>query len=333
MKPRWQFVLVLCLAVGISSAVSHFAVGWLKIKAGWGGYKYYGPADSKVAGILYSSSPGYDGIDWNVVAEMIGGGIESWATPGSSPSEWEKVPKSEPNVKYTFIAVSAHDLNEYFLCDFRADIVPFERTLRDLRQSGADWQFSKRMLSQYPVMLVRKLFPTVGRSDGVMVGIRAKLLKLIGQSVDAGAAPKFGGTAKSDIQERVSDWDEARTQRRLVLLRAACQGKQSFDGPKSLAFLRLLHRAERHSEVILVVVPQPPIYRDALLPPAAMRQFDDELSQLQRECRQLHVVRLDRLPTLDHNELFYDDVHLNMYGQQIATAAFQARLRQVAREQ
>jgi len=166
-----------------------------------------------------------------------------------------------------------------------------------------------------------------------MVGIRAKLLKLIGQSVDAGAAPKFGGTAKSDIQERVSDWDEARTQRRLVLLRAACPGKQSFDGPKSLAFLRLLHRAERHSEVILVVVPQPPIYRDALLPPAAMRQFDDELSQLQRECRQLHVVRLDRLPTLDHNELFYDDVHLNMYGQQIATAAFQARLRQVAREQ
>ena len=171
-------MLVLCLVVGICSTVSHLTVGWLKIKAGWGGYKYYGPAGLKVAGILYSSSPGYDGIDWNLVAEAIGGGIESWATAGSSPSEWEEFPKSEPKVKYTFIAVSAHDLNEYFLSDFRADIVPFNRTLRDLRQCGADWQFSKRMLSQYPAMLVRKLFPTVGRSDGVMVGIRAKLLEV-----------------------------------------------------------------------------------------------------------------------------------------------------------
>ena len=330
MKRKWQFVLVLCVAVGISSAVSHFAVGWLKIKAGWGGYKYYGPADSKVAGILYSSSPGYDGIDWNVVAEMIGGGIESWATPGSSPSEWEEVPKSEPNVKYTFIAVSAHDLNEYFLCDFRADIVPFNRTLGDLRQCGADWQFSKRMFSQYPVMLVRKLFPTVGRSDGVMVGIRAKLLKLVGQSVDAGAAPKFGGSAKSDIQERVSDWTEDRVQRRLLLLRAACQEKQSFDGPKGLALVRLLQRADEHSEVVLVVVPQPPIYRNALLPPAARQQFEEELAQVKGQCPQVHVVRLDRLPALDHNDLYYDDVHLNMYGQQIATAALQARLGRVA---
>jgi hypothetical protein len=325
-------VLVLCLVVGICSTVSHLTVGWLKIKAGWGGYKYYGPAGSKVAGILYSSSPGYDGIDWNLVAEAIGGGIESWATAGSSPSEWEEIPGSDPSIKYTFIAVSAHDLNEYFQSDFRAEIVPFNRTLRDLRQCGADWQFSKRMLSQYPAMLVRKLFPTVGRSDGVMVGIRAKLLKLVGQSMDAGTAPKFGGTAKSDIRERVSDWTEARVQRRRLLLRAACQEKQSFAGPKRLALLRLLQRAEEHSKVILVVIPQPPIYRTAVFPPAAMQEFDEELAQVKREYPQLHVVRLDRLPALDHNDLYYDDLHLNMYGQQIATAAFQARLMQLAQQ-
>ena len=61
-----------------------------------------------------------------------------------------------------------------------------------------------------------------------------------------------------------------------------------------------------------------------------MQEFDEELAQMKREYPQLHVVHLDRLPALDHNELYYDDLHLNMYGQQIATAAFQARLGRVA---
>ena len=170
--------------------------------------------------VLHGSSLAYDGLDWVRISERMGGAVESWAVAGSSPAEWEVMHGRSPAVSRAFIVVSPYDLNEYWLCDFRADIVPLGRTIRDLRESDLDWQQCKRILSQYPRMFVRKLFPSVGRSDGIMVGVRSKLLKLMGRSpvVDAGEAPKFGASGKSVVKDRVSDWSEARLQRRLALL-------------------------------------------------------------------------------------------------------------------
>jgi hypothetical protein len=328
-RRRLRLLLILAASVAICTLASHLAVGWLRIKAGnWGGYKHYGPTEKGALGILHCSSPGYDGIDWDQIGEALGGTLESWATPGSSPAEWELMHGRSSHVGRTFIAITAYDLNEYFLCDFRAEIVPFESAIRDLWQCGADWQFSRRILNQYPVMLIRKLFPTVGRSDGVMVGIRARLQNLLGQNVAAGDAPKFAATGRSIITEKVSDWTPARLQRRLWLMSAACQGQQSFTGPKGMALRRLLRRAQTQGEVVLVVLPLPPVYRRALMPPAAVQEFERALADLQRLSQRVQVIRLDQLPALDDNEFYYDLVHINMFGQEIATETLLSRIKE-----
>ena len=283
----------------------------------------------KPPAILHGSSLAYDGLDWARISEGLDGAIESWATAGSSPAEWEMLHGRSPDATCAFIVVSPYDLNEFFLCDFRADIVPLGRTIRDLRKSDLDWQQDKRILSQYPRLFARKLFPTIGRSDGIMVGIRAKFQRLTGMSfaTDAGDAPKFGGTGKSEVKERISDWSDARSQRRLALLRVACQDKQSFNGPKKLALVRLLQRAETQGQAVLVVMPVPPLYHHEFLTSAVMREFEEALADVQQLCPQVKVIRLDQLPGLNKNDLFYDTVHLNMFGQQIATDALVSHLK------
>jgi len=328
MTPRLKVLLILCAAVAIASAASHVAIRWLKINVEYSGYHHYGRKDQKALTILHGSSLAYDGLDWDQISKAIGGAIESWATPGSSPTEWEIQHRRSPAVTCAFIVVSPYDLNEHFLCDFRADIVPLGQTIRDLRHCGADRLLSKDVLSQYPLMAVRKLFPTSGRSDGVMTGIRAEVQKLAGgsSSIDASDAPKFGSTGKSEVKEKLSDWSSARLQRRLVLLRAACQGKHSYDGLKKLALTRLLQQAGQQGQVLLVVMPVSPIYRKEFLSPRVMREFEMELSELRQRNPQVRPVRLDRLPVLEDNNMFSDLVHLNVYGQQIATAALLSEL-------
>jgi hypothetical protein len=238
-----------------------------------------------------------------------------------------------PEASGAFIVVSPYDLNEHWLCDFRADVVPLSQTCRDLRQAGVEWPLAKRTLSQYPRMYLRKLFPTVGRSDGVMVGIRAKLRQYASGSARARVteAPKFGGTATSKISERLSDWSEARRLRRLALMRATCQGKHSFTGPKKLALVRLAREAEAEAEargeLVFVVMPVSPLYQANLLNPALTGDFEEALADLRRQFPQAKMVRLDRIAALGSDDLFSDLVHLNMYGQRIATAALLSELK------
>jgi hypothetical protein len=162
-----------------------------------------------------------------------------------------------------------------------------------------------------------------------MVGIRAKLQHLAAgpTSMGAGDGPKFGSTSTSGIKERVSDWDSARLQRRLISMRAACQGKHTFNGPNKMALERLLERAGHQGEVMMVVMPVSPIYHKEFLTPRVMEDFEEELADLQLRVPQTKLVRLDHLPALEDNSMFYDFVHLNMYGQQIATAAFLNQLK------
>jgi len=129
---------------------------------------------------LEGSSLTIDGVDWKLVSEKLGFGIEIWGVAGSSPSEWEVLHRRSIRSKWTFIGVSPYDLNEHFFCDFRADIVPIVETIRDLWEVKSEWAFRRRVLRQYPLMLVRKAFPTAGRSDGVMSGVRDKLKSMLG---------------------------------------------------------------------------------------------------------------------------------------------------------
>jgi hypothetical protein len=318
---KTQLVLVLLTVVLLCSFVSHVAVRRFQIYADYSVPQPYGGGDNKGPIILDGSSLAYSGIDWNEVSARMGSSITSWATAGSSPAEWEIQNRRSPNTTCAFVVISAYDLNEYWLCDFRADIVPFSQTVSDLRHSGVGWSFSKRILSQYPVMLVRKIFPTVGRSDGVMTGIR----DMVKSWLDGGAAqPDSEATAFTTgpeaATEKLSEWPEGRLQRRLVLMKEKCQGKHAFNGPKELALIRLLEQASRQGTVKLIVVPVSPIYQKEFLDAKTMGAFEQTISDIETRFPQAQVIRLDHLPSLDDDSLFKDLVHLNANGQRIATA-------------
>jgi hypothetical protein len=319
-----QLTFILVVVVAFCSAVSHLAIYWLKIRALPVGYHHYGLKGERADTVLFGSSLAYDGLDWWRISKAQGEAIESWATAGSSPTEWEVHQKRSLNASRTVVVVSAYDLNEYWLCDFRADIVPLRVTFQDLWQCGVDWQFRKRILSQYVTMFVRKVFPTVGRSDGVMTGVREKLEQIVGGAAhtEEGEGPKFGAYDNTQSKDKVTDWSPGHLLRRLALMRTACQGKHSFSGPKKLALERLLQQGGRQGEVTLVVMPVSPIYRKEFLSPRVLREFEGELDEMQQRCPQTRLIRLDQIPALQDNNMFRDFVHLNIFGDQIATAVF-----------
>ena len=236
-----------------------------------------------------------------------------------------------PEAQLTLLVVSVYDLNEQFLCDFHADVVPFVQTANDLRLSRADWHFSKRVLSQYPLKYIRILFPTVGRSDGVMWGTRDKLAYAFGLA--GGAASEARPTlavgkvlrTEESKNDTIKDWKPARRLRRLATMRAACQGQHRFDGPKNLAFSRMLHQAKERGRVVVVVLPVSPPYTKEFVTPPVSDAFQKALTDAARTCPQARWVRLDRLPDLNSNDYFWDLVHMNANGQQIATEALIAQ--------
>lgn len=330
---RYQLAIILCLAVIIAAVCSHLIVFYLKISTAPGKYQNYGAIDRVATVRLYGSSVAYSAIDWSKISEILGNPIESWASLGQTPSEWEYAPPPSKGVNRIFIAISPVDMNEHALSDFRVDYVPLTQTIMDLWQVKADWPFSKRVLSQYPTRALRTFFPTVGRSDGVMTGIRDELKRLVaveGQS-EPDEAFRFKMKGDSGLEEKVSDWSPGRIQRRLALTRAACQGKHSFNGLKKLALNRLIQRVNQKGKVTLIVLPVSPIYQKEFLTVKVRQAFEMELSDLQRTWPQAKLIRLDKLLPLQSNAMYWDFVHANRCGQEIATANFLKRLRKVER--
>ncbi len=326
-SPGSQLALIICAVLVISSASSHLAVRWLKIKWSPKIYQVFGPQTGKPVAEIFASSTGLDGLNWSRIGETLGNKIENWGIAASSPSEWEINQRGTSRTR-TFIAVSAFDLNEYFLCDFRAEIVPLPAAIQDLWEHRTDWSLSKRILNQYPMALVRIFFPTAGRSDGVMVGIRRELQILLKYPIgaDAADAPTLGDTQAPVKEEKVSDWTPAHVQRRMLALRSQCQGRHTFDGPKKRSLLRMIQRAHETGTVTIVVMPMSPIYQNEFLTPAVRRDFEKTLDDIQRACSPPPLVRLDHVPLLNNNDCFYDFIHLNIHGQQIATSALLEQL-------
>ena len=321
---RWrELALMLCLALVVTSFASHLMVRWLRIRASWGDYRLYGAPGGKGPIPVHGSSVAFAGIDWREVSEALGSPIERWGVPGSTPSEWEQMQLRSAGASRSVIVVSAADLNEYELSDFRADVVPLTQTIRELWQLGADWAFSKRVLSQYPIRAVRVFFPTVGRSDGVMTGVRDNLMRLAGRAAlgDGPEAVGFEPQGAVTQEERVSDWPPGRLQRRVFLMRAGFQNRLGFNGLKKAAMTRILQRAHAQGEVVLVVLPVAPVYQQEFLSPTVKQDFERELLDLQRLWPRSRWIRIDELPALQDNRLFGDLVHLNRDGQVIATRA------------
>ena len=138
MKPK-RVVLLLFICIAIAALGSHLVASFLKIRIGAVGYKLLADGSQKPFALAEGSSLMLDGLSWKRISKAFGQGIENWFVAGSSPSEWELLQGRASNTRLTFIVVSAYDLNEHFLCDYRAGVVPLNQSIKDLWQSGADW--------------------------------------------------------------------------------------------------------------------------------------------------------------------------------------------------
>jgi hypothetical protein len=278
MNARGRLAMVMGAALLLASAGTYLLVSGLGIPTGAGmGHKRFGRADGLPQGLIAGSSLTCDGVNWSEVASLLGIAIESWAVPGSSPAEWEQLQRRSPQGRTTFVGVSLYDLNEVWLGDSRAEIVPLGQTLTDLRQSGADLAFAKRLASSYPRAFVRTIFPTAGRSDHVIFGLCDKagtLLSAEGKAPDGSAKLRLAADYTSE--DRISDWPKDRLLRRLTSMRTL-QGKPWFFGPKILALRRLLQRAYYQGAVVAIVLAVSPPCISGLLSQPDIQLFEASL--------------------------------------------------------
>lgn len=325
-------MIIISVVVAITAIISRSITASLGIETTPSGYWVTGPGAGRASVFLAGSSLAGDGLAWKEISDVLNLRIEGWGVAGSSPSEWERFQHLATQAKVTVLVVSSYDLNEYFLSDFRAEVVPLGQTIKDLRQSRADWPYSKRLLSLYPLTYLRMLYPTAGRSDGVMVGVRENLRKLVRAvfplESEAGPTLSFNETASTQEykKEKISSWSSGRMLRRLASLRSACQGKHAFNGPKRLAFLRMLRQAQEQGRAVVVVLPVSPLYTKEFLTPEVKREFEEALTEAQHSVPKARWVHLDQLNELNSNEYFWDLVHMNSYGQKVATEAFLGQL-------
>jgi len=166
-----------------------------------------------------------------------------------------------------------------------------------------------------------------------MVGFREKLKNLLAAvfPFQSEAGPTLTLNESTSTQEykkeKISLWDPGRTLRRLASLRSSCQGIHMYNGPKGLAFLRMLQQAQKQGHVVVAVLPLSPHYAGEFLTPQVKQAFEEVLAEAKRNIPTTRWIRLDQLDELKSNDYFWDLVHMNIYGQQIATKAFLDQVR------
>ncbi len=340
MSRSGRFLLALLVAVAIAAVGSHGVAAWLKVKTRAAEPFTLGQPGSNPPAFLAASSVGGYGILWDQIAGSLDAQIKTWGIAGGTPIEFEQFQKLVPGAKTTFIVVSTYDLDESLHCDFRAAIVPLGQTIAALKDEQADWNYAESVLSQYPLTWLRTLFPTLGRSRGLMGAARLRLQELVRKSAGAtggpvGPAIKFGKGAADDqyTEQRLSDWPPAEVLNKLVAMQVDFQGAHSFAGPKTRALERMLDYAHARGErAIVVVMPISGPYTREFVAPELARQFEATLARVQGHVPGTELVRLDLVPGLGVDEHFCDLVHMNVVGQKLATEALAAQLRAPAHQ-
>ncbi|MFN0126411.1 MAG: hypothetical protein ACKV19_06995 [Verrucomicrobiales bacterium] len=312
-----------CIAAGVSTLVGR----WIGIPQAEPTYRRIGPSEGPQV-FCGGSSLVQMGIEWGAVSRSLNRGVENWGIGGSTPEIWEASQKLSVHSDCAIIGVSLYDLNEHRLCDVRANLVPLHGTLRDLWRSHAGWPLAKRIISQYPLALVRTFFPTAGRSDAVLVGLRERVRSIAGletakeDQARALVLPPKGLLKFGDNATKLGDLSEGRLRRRLAMMRADCQGQHDFDGPKMEALKRMIRTGSINGRVIIVVMPVSPAYQGEFAHEKVGTKFEQSIKRIDAENPSVEIVRLDVLSTLASNEYFSDPVHLNGEGRRIATEAF-----------
>lgn len=335
MKRSRQLAFVLIVTVMIAAMGSHLLASWLRIKTTASETFTFGKSNGKPPAFRSGSSLSDYGISWPQISTQLDLEIKAWGVAGGSPYEFEQFQKQVPEARTTFIVVSAYDLDEAMICDFRAAIVPLGQTIQMLRQTHTDWKDSKSALSQYPMTWLRTLFPTLGRSRGIMGKLRENMLKLVKPSArasetEAGPTLDIGKEKVVDAYrlQKVSDWSQSQMIDKITALRAGFQSRQGFNGAKRLAFERMLQYGIQRGRTIVMVLPVSPAYSKEFMSSELVQEFEAALAGAQHDAPRTEWLRLDQLPGLAANENFCDLVHMNVFGKQIATTAFQSWLNQ-----
>src|ERR1039458_6332750 len=334
-----QLVLVLMVATVIAATGSHLLAGWLKIKTKASEPLIFGKPNGNPPAFRAGSSLSDYGIQWEQIATQMGMEIKAWGIAAGSPYESEQFQKRVPEARTTFIVVSAYDMDEANISDFRAALVPLGYTVESLREIHADWQYLKRVLTEYPVAWLRTLFPTLGRSRGIMGRLHENVVNLVkcsagSSETQAGPTLEVGMEKVVDNYrlQRVSDWSRSQIIRKLAAESAGFQGSRAFNGLKDLAFKRMLQYGCQRGPTIVIVMPISSSYSKEFMSAQLALEFEAAMVDAQRYASRAEWLRLDRLSGLDSDQNFCDLVHMNVFGQKIATEAFQVWLRQHARQ-
>lgn len=323
---RGAGLILIVLTVMVLAAIgSHLVVSWLGIRSGWGDHRVAGSEFAGPLANVAGSSLLGDALDVPLACRTLQQGMQTWFVAGSSPCEWVELQSRAADAKLTIIGISAYDLNEHFLCDYRPEIVPLTQTIQDLVKSESSWAFGKRVVSQYPLTRLRLLFPTLGRSAGVTGGIRDHFERYFrpGAKVETEAGPTAAAWSSTETDptrlEKISNWSPAYMLRRLSKLRSACQGLHSYDGPKRLALQKMLAQGRRQGEVVVLVLPVSPAYQREFLDAETRWKFEETIADHQRAVPGVRWLRVDQVPELNTNDVFWDAVHMNTYGKKIST--------------
>lgn len=329
MSRRNQLLAVVVAVLAITSALSHLVASKCKILINAGEKLHYGKSSGQRVAFAAGSSLTFYGIAWQDVADAINAEVVGNAVPGASVREMEVFFRQHPEASRTFIGISAYDINEHHISNYRAQVVPFREEVANLWEVRADWTHTKKVLSQYPMEYVRAVFPTAGQYGAVMVRLREILRTIFHTQVQAQKPPSEGAviTDRGNSEtSKISDWDPAHLQRSIVDISSHGGGNFEFHSTKRQSLFRFLHKGSAQGKAVVLVMPESPVYNAEFMTDEIRRRFEELLVEAQKEAPEVVWVRIDQVPELNSNQYYWDLVHMNAYGQAIATKVLLAKL-------
>ena len=327
MSRKNQLVIIVVATVCITSLVSHGAARMFKLRTQAVSPLSFGATNQPVDGIVAGSSLMFYGVDWSQLTRSMGMRTVGWAVPSGSVVEMEVLQAQVPAARVTFLGVAVSDLNENYVSDFRSEIVPLNSAVTGLWASRSPVSLARRVLSQYPLSYLRMLFPTSGRSTGIMVGIREGLRSLRpAKSKNESSERAVVASENNTHNESINSWPEARLVRNIGDMRASAGGTVEFGGPKSDALFRFMKRGDELGKMVVLVFPLSPKYQEQFVTKDVLQRFNELLSEAQKKNPDTLWIRLDESPELKSNELYWDLAHLNAPGQAIASRLVREQL-------
>jgi hypothetical protein len=327
MSRKKQLMVIFLATLVIASLASHAVARAFHIRTQAVTPLTFGSTNQPVDGIVAGSSLMFYGVAWSDIAKTTGKRMQGWAVPAGSVIEMEVLQSQVPEARITLLGIGVSDLNENYVSDFRSEIVPLRSALAGLWAARTEWQLARRVISQYPLSYLRKLFPTAGRSTTIMVGAREVLRSLRPSKKTPEPSERAVVASESNTHnENITSWPEARLMRNIGDMRASAGGNFAFNGPKRDALFRFMKRGDDLGKMVMLIMPLSPTYQKEFLNETVQQQFNDVLAEAQKETPEALWIRLDEAPELKSDEFYWDLVHLNAPGQAIASKIVLERL-------